>query len=63
MALERHLPAVCAAKIDRLQCTRTLLKLGLDSQDDPVLVQLGEDGGDLPLAEGVIEGIVDQSAA
>ena len=36
-----------------------LLELGLHLQDDAVLVQLREDGGDLPLAEGVVEGVVD----
>ena len=34
-------------------------KLGLDFHHDVVLVQLREDGGDLALAEGVVEGVVD----
>jgi hypothetical protein len=32
---------------------------GLGLQDHPVLVGLGEDGRDDPLAEGAVEGVVD----
>ena len=36
-----------------------LLELGLHFQHDAVLIGLGEDGRDQPLAEGVVERIVD----
>ena len=60
---QRHLAAAAAAKVERPQLPGVLLKLGLDGQDDAVLVELGEDGRDHPLAEGVVEGVVDESAA
>ncbi len=40
--------------------TWTLLKLGLDFEDHPVLVELGEDGGDLTLTECIVEDVVDR---
>ena len=46
--------------VDIRQRRRPLLKLGLHLQDHPILVQLGEDGGDQPLAEGVVQRVVDQ---
>ncbi len=36
-----------------------LLKLGLGLEHDPVLIELGEERGDLALPEGVVERIVD----
>ena len=51
--------AAGAADIDVIQLAGMLPKVGLDLQNDAVLVQLGEDGGDLPLAEGVVERVVD----
>ncbi len=57
---QRHLAAAGAADIDGLQLAGVLLKVGLDLQDDAVLVQLGEDGGHLALAEGVVEGVIDE---
>src|SRR5260370_41042354 len=48
------------AHINMLEGLRTLLKLGLDVEDDPVLVELGEDGGDLTLTECIVEHVVDR---
>ena len=57
---QRHLAAAGAADIDVVQLAGVLLKVGLDLQDDAILVQLGEDGRDLALTEGVVEGVVDE---
>ena len=46
-----------------LQLAGVLLKVGLDLQDDAILVQLGEDRGDDALAEGVVQGVVDELRA
>ena len=43
---QRHLAAAGAADIERPQVLGVLLEVGLDLQDDAVLVQLGEDRGD-----------------
>src|SRR6266436_6241054 len=45
--------------VDVFESVRILLELGIDFHDDVILVELGEDGGDLALAEGVVEGVVD----
>ncbi len=42
------------------QSSRAPAELGLDLEDDPVLVELGEHRGHLPLAEGVVQGVVDR---
>ena len=56
---ERDLTAACAAKIDGSQLRRVLHVLGLDAEDDPVLVQLRKNGRYHPLPVGVVKGIVD----
>ena len=43
-----------------LQRRRVLLELGLHLEHDAVLVELREDRRDLPLAEGVVERVVDR---
>ena len=45
--------------VDVFQRVGILLELRIDFQDHVVLVQLREDGGDLALAEGVVERVVD----
>ncbi len=35
------------------------MERGIDFQDDAILIELGIDGGDLALAEGVVERVVD----
>ncbi len=42
------------------QTIRRRQQLGVSLQDDPVLVGLGEDGRDDPLAEGVVQGVIDR---
>ena len=37
---------------------RVPLKVRFHFQDDVILVQLGKDGGDLPLSESIVERIV-----
>ena len=54
-----HLGTTGRAYVDVLQCVRTLLKIRFHLHYHMVLVQLREDGRDLTLAEGVVEGIVD----
>ena len=56
---ERDLGAVGALDVDIVERGGIALELGRDLEDDVVLVQLGEDGGDLALAEGIVEGVVD----
>ena len=55
---EGDLGAVGALDVDVVERVGVALELGSDLEDDVVLVQLGEDGGDLALAEGVVEGVV-----
>src|SRR5438445_8921646 len=57
--VERDLIARLRLEIDPPQRSRVLLILRLHLQDHPVLVELGEDGRDLPLAESVVERVVD----
>src|SRR5215469_5713082 len=45
--------------VDVFQGVRILLELGIDFQYNAILVELGVDGGDLALAEGVVESVVD----
>ena len=42
-----------------LQIVGTDLERGLDFEHDVILVELGEHGGHLALAEGVVERVVD----
>ena len=57
---ERHLCAVDAGQVDFRQRGCVFLKAGLDLQNHFVLAGRGIDRSDLPLAEGVIERLVDQ---
>ena len=57
--VERHLGARGRLHVDALERIGILLEGGRDLEDDPVLVQRGEDRRDLALAEGVVEGLVD----
>ena len=50
--------ALCGAQVDVLQVVGMLLEVGAHFQHHAVLVELGEHGRDLPLAEGVVEGVV-----
>src|SRR6266849_1240081 len=56
---ERDLGAGGGLDVDGLEGVGVLLEPGGDLEDDVVLVELGEDGGDLALAEGVVQGVVD----
>ena len=53
------LPAARAAHVDELERLR-FLRNRHDLQNDPILVQLREHRRDLPLAEGVVERVVDR---
>ena len=55
---EGHGSAGARADVDVLEVRGPLVLAGLGLQHHPVLVQLGEHGGDLPLAESVVEGVV-----
>ncbi len=54
-----HLLPVGGMHVDVLQRVGILLEVGLHFHHHVILIELGEDGGDLALAEGVVEGIVD----
>ena len=56
---QRNLLAARRAHIDVLQSGGILLELWVHLHHHVILIQLGEDGGDLALAEGVVERIVD----
>ena len=56
---ERNLRAVGRLHIEIVQRGGVGLEVGPDLHHDVVLVELGEDGGDLALAEGVVERVVD----
>ena len=57
---ERHLRARRRAHVQHLHLRRIHLELRFHLQHDAVLVQLRVHGGDLALAEGVVEGVVDR---
>ncbi len=57
---ERHLAARGRGHIDLVERLGRQLHAGAGLHDHPVLVGLGEDGGDDPLAEGVVERAVDR---
>ena len=59
--VQRHLAPADGPDIEELQRLRALPKLGHHFQHDTILVQLGKHRGDLPLAERVVEGVVNQS--
>src|SRR4051794_35636461 len=56
---EGAVPAVTPAQEQVRQPARVMLELRLHLHHHPVLVELGEAGGDLSLAEGVVERVVD----
>jgi hypothetical protein len=60
---ERHAPAVRAGEVDVVEAGRVPLVLRRHLEHDAILVQLREDGGDLPLPERVVEGVVDHGPA
>src|SRR5260370_23486033 len=55
---ERYLRAVGRLYIDIFQRIRILLKLRIDFQDNVILIELGKNGGDLALAKGIVERVV-----
>src|ERR1700674_5970923 len=55
---EGNLQAVGGFYVDVLQGIGILLELGIDFHDDVILVELGENGGDLSLAESVVKSVV-----
>ena len=57
---ERHLRAVAAGNVDLRQRGRVFLELGLDAEDDLVLVGRGVHRRDLALAERAVQRLVDQ---
>ena len=58
--LERHLHAAGAGDVELRQRIRVLLVARLRFEDDAVLVGLRIDRGNLPLAEGAVECVVDR---
>ncbi len=56
---ERHLCAVRALDVNVVERVEIALELGGDLEDDVVLVELGKDGGDLALTEGVVKRVID----
>ena len=56
---ERNLRAVGGFDVEVFQSLGILLELRINFEDDVILVQLRKDGGDLALAVGVVERIVD----
>src|SRR6267143_2058944 len=55
---ERHLLAGGGADVNTLERIRVLLELRIDFEDDVILVELRKNRGDLTLAEGVVERVV-----
>ena len=62
---QRHLAAAPARRhVDRRRANRrSSVGRGIRLDDDPVLVRLGEDGGDDALAERVVQRVVDRADA
>src|ERR1700722_6956123 len=56
---EWDLHALRTCHVDVVQRVGSTLELGLHLKHYVVLVELGEDGGDLPLAKGGVEGLGD----
>ena len=56
---EGNLLAGRRVHVDIFQRVGILLKLRIDFHDHVILIQLGEDGGDLALAESVVKSVVD----
>ena len=57
---QRHRAAGRRAHVDVIQLRRIALKIRQRFQNDVILVQLGEEGGNLPLAERVVERVVNR---
>ena len=47
--------------VDIFERVGILVERGIDFHDDAILIELGENGGDLALAKGVVERVVDIS--
>ena len=56
---ERDLRAVGGFDVEVVEGAGVGLEVLADFHDHMVLIELGEDGGDLALSEGVVEGVVD----
>ena len=52
---QRHTPAIAGDQVDLLEYLRRLRVTRVDLEHHLVLVEAGIDGGNLPLAEGVVE--------
>ena len=59
-ALERHLRAVRRLHVNVFQRVGILLKARIHFQNHVILIQLRENRGDLPLAERVVERVVNR---
>ena len=57
---KRHLAARSRRDVDLVKGVRGPLQGGIGFHDHPVLVRLGEDGGNDPLAKGVVERVVNR---
>ena len=57
---KRHLRPILRGDIDLRECCPVAAELRLNFEDDLVLIGRGIDCRDLPLAKGVIEGLIDQ---
>ena len=57
---QRHLLAARRVQIDVAQCLRAVLKARIDLEHDVILIELGKDGRDDALTEGIVEHIVDR---
>ena len=55
-----HLPGGAGPDVKAVERRGVLLEPWLDLQHHVMLVELAEDGRDLALAEGVVEGVVDR---
>ena len=51
--------ASCRLHVEIVECRRDVWKFWRNLHDHVVLVELREDGGDLALAEGIVERVVD----
>ena len=60
---ERHQLTVCRPHVDGLEAVRVLPEVRIYGHDHAVLIQLSVHGGDLTLAKGIIERIVDHGGA
>ena len=56
---ERDHRVVLGADVNILEIEGIALIFGIDFEHDVILIELGEDGGDLALAIGIVEGVVE----